>query len=73
MRDLRFAPTGERYKTLSAECFSCEDSDLERAVFMGGSIWILGLCVNKDRDSSCCGPVVLADHVAGPVRRRGDI
>ena len=61
---------GERYKTLSADCFSCEDRDLQRAVFMGGSIWILGLCVNKDGASSYCGPVVLADHVAGPVGRR---
>jgi len=22
---------------------------------MGGSIWNLGLCVNKDQGSSCCG------------------
>jgi hypothetical protein len=41
--------------------------------FMGGSIWILGLCVNKDGASSCCGPMVLADHVVAPVGRRGDI
>jgi hypothetical protein len=26
---------GERYKTLSADCFSCEDSDLQRALFYG--------------------------------------
>jgi len=38
---------------------------------MGGSIRILGLCVNKDGASSCCGPMVLADHVADPVGRRG--
>jgi len=41
--------------------------------FMGGSIWILGLCVNKDGDSSCCGPAVLADQVVDPVGRVGDI
>ncbi len=38
--------------------------------FMDGSIWILGLCVNKDETSSCCGPVVLADQVGDPVLRR---
>ena len=41
--------------------------------FMGGSIWILELSVNKDRDSSCCGPVALAGYMAGPVGRGGDI
>ena len=37
---------------------------------MGGSILVLGLCVNKDGGSSCCGPMVLADQVVDPMVRR---
>jgi hypothetical protein len=40
---------------------------------MGGSIWILGLSVNKDGSPSCCDPVVLADQMVDPVGRGGDI
>ena len=63
----------ERLKTLSgsrASHFLRENSDLQRAFFIGGSIWILGLCVNKDGASSCCGPMFLADQVVDPMGRR---
>ena len=46
MRDLRLAPTGERYKTLSADCFSCEISDSQRALFLWGGVYGFWGCVS---------------------------
>ena len=67
MRDQRIFQ-GQEQATFRVRISICKE-----LLFMGGSIGNVELSVNEDGASSCCGPVVLADHVVGPVGMRGDI